>query len=128
MVTSNNFLSNKVYGTSTLLTNIQVAGNDVLGERICKSGMWGNNCGTLLSKNKSGYWGPNDTWFDNLRVSNYYSEGGDSGGSIYNDNDNTLKGVHKGRYTENGTTYRVYSHVTNVANRLNITPVNWLNR
>lgn len=48
-VTSNTLLSNKLYGTTTLLTNIQVAGNDVLGERTCKSGMWGDSCGTLFN-------------------------------------------------------------------------------
>ena len=88
--------------------------------------MWGDSCGTLLSKNKSGYWGSNNTWFDNLRVANYISDGGDSGGTIYSNS--TLKGVHKGSFEENGTTYRAYSHVTNVASRLKLTPVNWLNR
>lgn len=90
--------------------------------------------GTLLGKNKSDWWpaaldpSQPDVWFDNLRVANYISSGGDSGGTIYNDNTSTLKGSHKGTYTENGTVYRVYSHVTNIANRLNISPVNWLDQ
>ncbi|WP_341321798.1 S1 family peptidase [Solibacillus sp. FSL H8-0523] len=125
-VSSNTLLSNKLYGTTTLLTSVQVAGNDVLGERVCKSGMHGDSCGTLLGKNNSGYWGANDTWFDNLRVSNYESSSGDSGATIYDGK--TLKGIHKGTLPENGVNYRVYSHVTNVSSRLNLTPVNWLSQ
>lgn len=88
--------------------------------------MHGDSCGTLLGKNNSGYWGANDTWFDNLRVSNYESSSGDSGATIYDGK--TLKGIHKGTLPENGVNYRVYSHVTNVSSRLNLTPVNWLSQ
>lgn len=123
---SNTLLSNQLYGSISLLKNIQVAGNDVLGESVCKSGMHGESCGVLSGKNSSGYWGSNDTWHDNLRAATYVSKQGDSGGTIYNGN--TLKGVHKGSLSTNGQTYGIYSHVTNVASRLNITPVNWLNK
>lgn len=126
---SSNSLSSKVYGESVKFSSVQVAGNDVLGERVCKSGMSGNSCGTLLSKNNSQYWtNPvyGTVWFNSMRIANYISSGGDSGGSIWNNNNGELKGVHRGVYTENGTTYRVYSHVTHVQSRLGITPVTWL--
>ncbi|WP_339278008.1 S1 family peptidase [Paenibacillus sp. FSL W8-0426] len=125
---SSNSMSSKVYSESIKFSSVQVAGNDVLGERVCKSGMWGNSCGTLLSKNSSRYWtNPvyGTVWFSSMRVANYISDGGDSGGTIWNNNNGELKGVHKGVYTENGTTYRVYSHVTHIQNRLGITPVTW---
>ncbi|WP_106766565.1 S1 family peptidase [Paenibacillus faecalis] len=130
-VTSNDILSSKVYGEAQRFTGVQVAGDDVLGERVCKAGMWGNRCGTLQSKNHSAYWGHDNpygkTWFTSLRVANYLSSGGDSGGTIWNDKTGTLKGVHKGSYeNEEGTTLRVYSHVTHVQNRLGVTPVTWL--
>ncbi len=127
---SSSSLSSKVYAESVKFSSVQVAGNDVLGERVCKSGMWGNSCGTLLSKNNSRYWtNPvyGTVWFNSMRVANYISDGGDSGGTIWNNNNGELKGVHKGSYTDSGKTYRVYSHVTHVQSRLGITPVTWLN-
>jgi hypothetical protein len=125
-LTDSSFLSSGVFGNYYKLNNIEVAGNDVIGDIVCISGIKsGNNCGVLEGRFFEGFWGRDEAkgiegvWFDNLRVASYASTGGDSGGTIHNGS--ILKGIHKGSL--DGRKY--YSHVTHVQNRLGLTVVNW---
>ncbi|MFD2672869.1 hypothetical protein [Marinicrinis sediminis] len=128
-VTSTDLLSNDVYSESVGLTVPQVPGNDVLGEMVCMSGRnrgANNSCGTLQGKNNSRFWtnkNGEEVWFNSIRLATYESTNGDSGGTVFYDE--TLKGINKGRVTEDGVTYGTYSHVGNVTNRLGLNPVTW---
>ncbi|QKS71992.1 hypothetical protein FLK61_35610 [Paenalkalicoccus suaedae] len=122
-VSSNALLSNRIYNTATRLSNLEVAGNDQIGDIVCKSGMHGNSCSIIHGKNANGYTTNRSfygrRYFEGLRASLYSSQVGDSGGLIHHNN--TLKGVHKGKLEG----WTVYSHVTHVTRQLGLTPVTW---
>jgi hypothetical protein len=108
----------KIYLTSTTTGQYnmtQNASEDVVGEAVCMSGASSNTnpvtCGTILNKNYSAT--ISGFSFTKLRTASYTSNGGDSGGIVYNGS--KLKGVDKGH---TGSGDAIYSHMQYVLSDL----------
>ncbi|QHW32017.1 hypothetical protein GZH47_15160 [Paenibacillus rhizovicinus] len=105
--------------SSLKYTMTQNASEDVVGEVVCMSGSATDTnsvqCGTIVSTNyNTSIDGFN---FSQLRKATYFSDGGDSGGTVYNGS--KLKGINKGHVTDGGTRYAIYSQLEKVMSALN---------
>lgn len=122
-----NQVSNYLYGNFTKVNKLEIAGNDILGDIVCKNGMNGTNCGSLLIK------GYSHTYLDtgsgkeytvnNMRVATFVANHGDSGATVYFGD--KLKGIVTGPGLINGKVYSAYSHVTHISRDLGLEPITW---
>lgn len=131
-VTNSSWLSSGLYDSPFSITRVEVAGNDVIGDFSCKSGITtGLTCGVLQAKFYSGYMdyggSTGKVWLDNIRLNDMDSNHGDSGAPVVSNTVETLKGIVLGGVdVVNGVPkYTAYSHITHVSNRLGVTPVTW---
>jgi hypothetical protein len=93
----------------------QVVTADSEGDFVCKAGATTDyTCGVIKDKGVTAWF--NGVMFSQMRTADYWSEPGDSGGSI-DSGDNGLSGVHKGRYGS----YAIYSHIHYVLQGLGVT-------
>jgi hypothetical protein len=95
----------------------QLSSEDVVGQIACKTGTTtGATCGTLKSRNVS--YTIDGAFFYYLRGTDITSDRGDSGGTVYSGF--IYLGITKG---SGGGYSHVYSHIDQVNQALNVTPI-----
>jgi hypothetical protein len=120
--TSSSITSNKVYFFNQgdeLLTSFQPESNEYVGQYVAVSGQFSTSWGLVGSINVS------KGVLTNLTAANYTAIPGDSGGTIFNDYNGQLFGIHQGNATVNGQAAEVYTQVENILDHFGIGAITW---